>query len=49
MHCYAGQSRSAAFVIAYLIGRQGMSLVEAWGAVAMLGRVLSPMQVSCVN
>lgn len=33
VHCYAGQSRSAAFIIAYLIGRQGMSLLDAWDAV----------------
>jgi len=33
VHCYAGQSRSAAFIMAYLISRQGMSLVDAWEAV----------------
>ena len=33
VHCYAGQSRSASFIIAYLIAREGMSMAEAWAAV----------------
>lgn len=32
VHCYAGQSRSAALVIAYLMASRGMSLMEAWAA-----------------
>lgn len=30
VHCYAGQSRSAALVIAYLMQAQGLGLMEAW-------------------
>lgn len=30
VHCYAGQSRSAALVIAYLMQSQGMGLMDAW-------------------
>jgi atypical dual specificity phosphatase len=33
VHCFAGQSRSAALVMAYLIVRQGESLAGAWAAV----------------
>ena len=33
VHCYAGQSRSAAFVMAFLIGRRGMTAAEAWAVV----------------
>ncbi len=33
VHCYAGQSRSASFVIAYLVAKEGMSLPEAWATV----------------
>lgn len=32
VHCYAGQSRSAALLIAYLMASRGMSLMEAWAA-----------------
>lgn len=32
VHCYAGQSRSAALVIAYLMATQGMGLMQAWAA-----------------
>lgn len=30
VHCYAGQSRSAALVIAHLITSQGLCLMDAW-------------------
>lgn len=33
VHCYAGQSRSVALVLAYLLAARGMSLSEAWQAV----------------
>ena len=32
VHCYAGQSRSAALVIAFLMASQGMGLMQAWAA-----------------
>ncbi|EFN57172.1 hypothetical protein CHLNCDRAFT_30542 [Chlorella variabilis] len=32
VHCYAGQSRSAALVIAHLIASQGLGLMDAWAA-----------------
>lgn len=30
VHCYAGQSRSAALVIAHLMAAQGLGLMDAW-------------------
>lgn len=30
VHCYAGQSRSAALVIAYLMQAEGLGLMDAW-------------------
>jgi hypothetical protein len=33
VHCFAGQSRSAALVVAHLMADEGMSLGRAWGAV----------------
>ena len=33
VHCYAGQSRSAALVMAYLMATEHKGLVEAWAAV----------------
>lgn len=30
VHCYAGQSRSAALIIAHLMSSQGLGLTEAW-------------------
>ena len=33
VHCFAGQSRSAAFVVYYLMVEQGLSLVEAYNLV----------------
>ena len=30
VHCYAGQSRSAALVIAHLMVAQGLGLMDAW-------------------
>ncbi len=30
VHCYAGQSRSVAFAMAYMMGVQGYSLDAAW-------------------
>ena len=35
VHCYAGQSRSVAFVLAYLLAAQGMSFARAWDAVKL--------------
>ena len=32
VHCYAGQSRSAALVIAHLMSSQRLSLMDAWAA-----------------
>ncbi|PSC76494.1 dual specificity phosphatase 1-like isoform B [Micractinium conductrix] len=32
VHCYAGQSRSAALVIAHLMASCGLSLADAWAA-----------------
>jgi hypothetical protein len=37
VHCYAGQSRSAALVIAYLMKSQGLGLMDAW-ALTRAGR-----------
>lgn len=33
VHCYAGQSRSAAFVIAHLVAHEGADLLTAWSTV----------------
>lgn len=33
VHCYAGQSRSIAFAMAYLIGVRRCSLADAWARV----------------
>ncbi len=33
VHCYAGQSRSVAFVLAYLCAHQGLSLADAYALV----------------
>lgn len=33
VHCYAGQSRSAALVMAYLMAAEGRDMVTAWAAV----------------
>jgi dual specificity MAP kinase phosphatase len=30
VHCYAGQSRSAALVMAHLIAAQGLGVMDAW-------------------
>ncbi|KAL4425354.1 hypothetical protein ABPG75_009370 [Micractinium tetrahymenae] len=32
VHCYAGQSRSAALVMAFLMASQGLGMMEAWAA-----------------
>lgn len=44
VHCYAGQSRSASFVIAYLMAEEGMSLTEAWAAVRKARPCVQPNQ-----
>ena len=33
VHCYAGQSRSVAFVLAYLCAHQGLSVADAYALV----------------
>ena len=37
VHCFAGQSRSAALTMAYLMAREGLGLLDAW-AVARAAR-----------
>jgi Dual specificity phosphatase, catalytic domain len=44
VHCYAGQSRSASFVIAYLMAKEHMSLPEAWAAVRKARPCVQPNQ-----
>ena len=44
VHCYAGQSRSASFVIAYLMAEEGLSLAEAWTAVRKARPCVQPNQ-----
>ena len=44
VHCYAGQSRSASFIIGYLIDRAGMSLQEAWAVVRTARPCVHPNQ-----
>ncbi len=44
VHCYAGQSRSASFVIAYLVAKEGMSLPEAWATVRKARPCVQPNQ-----
>jgi hypothetical protein len=44
VHCYAGQSRSASFVIAYLLAKGNMSLSEAWATVRKARPCVHPNQ-----
>lgn len=44
VHCYAGQSRSASFVIAYLLAKESMSLSEAWTTVRRARPSVQPNQ-----
>lgn len=42
VHCMVGASRSATIVLAYLVGREGMSLLEAWRLVRGKRKVARP-------
>jgi hypothetical protein len=42
VHCYAGISRSATVVLAYLIKYQGMSLREAWAHTQKRRPIINP-------
>ena len=44
VHCYAGQSRSASFVIAYLLAKEHMSLAQAWTTVRKARPCVHPNQ-----
>ena len=47
VHCYAGQSRSVAFVLAYLCAHQGLSLADAYALVLMARPCAKPNAGLC--